>query len=80
MSENSSLLSGEDGTSERVRFDDNVSFIDDNSESIVDSSSIMGGASVSASGVGEQQQQTQTTQMPRLLKVRTHILMIKVGM
>lgn len=29
LSENSSLLSAEDTTSERVRFDDNISFIDD---------------------------------------------------
>ena len=29
MSENSSLLSAEDAVSERVRFDDNVSFIDE---------------------------------------------------
>lgn len=29
MSENSSLLSAEDSCSERVRFDDNVSFIDE---------------------------------------------------
>jgi len=29
LSENSSLLSGEDAVSERVRFDDNISFIDD---------------------------------------------------
>jgi hypothetical protein len=37
LSENSSLLSGEDATSERVRFDDNVSFIDDNcSDSVND--------------------------------------------
>merc|ERR550532_4002276 len=32
LSENSSLLSAEDTTSERVRFDDNISFIDDTTE------------------------------------------------
>ena len=35
MSENSSLLSGDDTTSERVRFDDNVSFIDENLSEVV---------------------------------------------
>ncbi len=40
LSENSSLLSGEDTTSERVRFDDNVSFIDDCPELVVDQSPI----------------------------------------
>ena len=29
LSENSSLMSAEDAVSERVRFDDNISFIDD---------------------------------------------------
>jgi hypothetical protein len=49
------LLSGEDATSERVRFDDNVSFIDDVSDTVAD----LGGA-----GIGEQPPIT------RLLKAR----------
>jgi hypothetical protein len=35
LSENSSLLSAEDTVSERVRFDDNISFIDDTAPAIV---------------------------------------------
>ena len=54
MSENSSLLSAEDTVSERVRFDDNISFIDDtatasaslstepNVDSAVDNTSLSG--------------------------------------
>ena len=52
LSENSSLLSAEDTVSERVRFDDNISFIDDtataaivsNTESVdsVDNTSLSG--------------------------------------
>ena len=54
LSENSSLLSAEDTVSERVRFDDNISFIDDtatasaslstepNVDSAVDNTSLSG--------------------------------------
>merc|ERR1712051_910022 len=54
LSENSSLLSAEDTVSERVRFDDNISFIDDtatasaslstepNVDSTVDNTSLSG--------------------------------------
>jgi hypothetical protein len=62
LSENSSLLSGEDATSERVRFDDNVSFIDDISD-------VVGTDANNVAGTSEQQQQ-QNSQITRLLKVK----------
>jgi hypothetical protein len=66
LSENSSLLSGEDATSERVRFDDNVSFIDDISD-------VVGTDSNNVAGTAEQQQQ-QNSQITRLLKVKKLVL------
>ena len=71
MSENSSLLSGEDCTSERVRFDDNVSFIDDsgNSESVgVSETNAVAPLSASSGNVAEQ------PQIARLLKVSNNVI------
>ena len=47
MSENSSLLSAEDAVSERVRFDDNISFIDDTNSTVVANTTTMGTATES---------------------------------
>ena len=62
MSENSSLMSAEDAVSERVRFDDNISFIDDS----------MGGDElvINAGGSGVSDN---VSLSGRLLKVRTRI-------
>merc|ERR1719211_205852 len=48
LSENSSLLSAEDTVSERVRFDDNISFIDDATCTAVPASGSTPGAAVTA--------------------------------
>lgn len=55
------MLSGDDTTSERVRFDDNVSFIDETMSEVSSSSNVP--------YIVDQQQQQQITS--RLLKVTT---------
>ena len=55
------MLSGDDTTSERVRFDDNVSFIDETVSEVSSSSNVP--------YIVDQQQQQQITS--RLLKVTT---------